>query len=141
MPITIKPPDAVAKKYVARAGVAGPDYSAGVQNPRRDWMQATEAASSAYAGGVQTAINNQSFQKGVARVTSAKWQRKAAGVGASRYAPGVQAAQADYQNGVTPYLTTIANLTLPPRLPKGDPGNLQRVAAIATALRQKKLQG
>lgn len=139
--IQIKSADVVAKKYAARAGAAGQDYASGVQNPRTDWAQATEAAANTWQAGVQAAAANGSFVKGVAKAGTPKWQRKAAGVGATRYGAGVQAAQNDYQAGVAPYLQVIAGLTLPPRNPKGDPGNLQRVAVIAAALRQKKLQG
>lgn len=141
MAIQIKSADVVAKKYATRGAAAGADYAAGVQTPRQDWAQATEAASQTYAAGVQAAIGNGSFAKGVAKAGTQKWQRKAAGVGAQRFGPGVQAAQGDYASGVTPYLDILRNLTLPPRAPKGDPGNIQRVAAVAQALRQKKLQG
>ena len=37
-----------------------------------------------------------------------------------------------------PYLETIAATQLPPRFAKGDPRNVQRVAAIAAALRKRK---
>jgi hypothetical protein len=141
MAIQIKSADVIAKKFATRAGAASNDYAAGVANPRQDWAGATSAASQTWAGGIQQAISNNSFSKGVNAAGSAKWSRKAAGVGAQRYAPGVQAAQGDYQNGVAPYLQVLAGITLPPRLPKGDPGNVQRVNAVTTALRAKKLQG
>jgi len=139
--INIKSADVVAKKYATRGAAAGPDYAAGVANPRQDWAGATSASSQTWAAGVNAAVANGSFQKGVNAAGTAKWQRKASGVGATRYGPGVQAAQGDYQNGVAPYLQVLAGLNLPPRAPKGDPSNIQRVATIATALRQKKLQG
>jgi len=139
--INIKSPDVVAKKYASRGAAAGADYAAGVQNPRQDWQAATDASANTWAAGVQQAVANGSFVKGVNKAGTQKWQRKAAGVGATRFGPGVQAAQGDYQNGVTPYLQVLAGLTLPPRNPKGDPGNIARVAAIAAALRQKKLSG
>jgi hypothetical protein len=141
MAIQIKSADAIAKKYAARGSAAGSDYTAGVQNPRQDWNAATIAAAPNFAAGVQAAIGNGSFAKGVNAAGTAKWQRKAAGVGAQRFGPGVQAAQGDYMNGVSPYLQVLAGLSLPPRGPKGDPGNIQRVAAVAAALRAKKLAG
>jgi hypothetical protein len=141
MAIQIKPADVIAAKYATRGAAAGQDYATGVQAPRTDWAQATESSAPAWGAGVQMAVSNGSFSKGVARAGSAKWQRKASGVGAQRYGPGVTAAKQDYATGVAPYLQVIANLSLPPRGPKGDPGNINRVAAIATALRQKKLQG
>lgn len=139
--MNIKSADVIAKKFASRGGAAGADYSAGVQQPRVPWAQATTAAVNNYAAGVQQAIGNGSFQKGVAAAGDEKWSRKATGVGAQRYGPGVQAAQPDYAKGVAPYLDTLRNLNLPPRAPKGDPSNVQRVAAIATALRARKLAG
>jgi hypothetical protein len=141
MPIQIKSPDAVAKKYATRGAAAGADYAAGVATPRQDWATATEAAQSTWGAGVQQAISNGSFSKGVAKAGTPKWQRKASGVGAQRYGPGVQAAQGDYQTAVSPFLDVLRNLTLPPRNPKGDPGNIQRVAVVAAALRAKKISG
>ena len=141
MPIQIKSPDLIAKKFATRGAAAGADYAAGVATPRQDWAQATEASSNTWGAGVQQAISNGSFSKGVAKAGTPKWQRKAAGVGAQRYGPGVQAAQGDYATGVAPYLDVLRNLTLPPRNPKGDPGNIQRVAVVAAALRARKLAG
>lgn len=141
MAINIKSPDVIAKKYATRGQAAGPDYQAGVNAPRQDWQAATDASANTWAAGVQQAVGNGSFVKGVNKAGTAKWQRKAAGVGATRYGPGVAAAQGDYQNGVAPYLQVIAGLNLPPRNPKGDPGNIQRVSVIAQALRAKKLSG
>lgn len=139
MAIQIKSADVIAKKFASRAGAAGADYAAGVASPRTPWAAATVNAATTYAAGVQQAIGNGSFAKGVNSAGDAKWQRKSAGVGAQRYGPGAQAAQGDYQTGVAPYLQVIAGVTLPPRLPKGDPGNIQRVTAVTSALRAAKL--
>lgn len=139
MAIQIKSADVIANKYATRAGAAGADYAAGVQSPRTPWAAATMASAQTYAAGVQQAIGNGSFAKGVSAAGDSKWQRKAAGVGAQRFGPGAQAAKGDYQAGVAPYLQVISGVTLPPRLPKGDPGNIQRVVAITSALRAAKL--
>jgi hypothetical protein len=139
--VNIKGADVIAKKYATRGGAAAQDYSAGVAAPRVPWAAATAAAVSTYASGVQQSIANGSFVKGVTAAGDAKWSRKATTVGAARYGPGVQAAQQDYASGVAPYLQVLSSLQLPPRGPKGDPGNVQRVNAIAQALRAKKLGG
>lgn len=139
MPIQIKSGDTIAKKFAARAGAAGADYSAGVAAPRRPWAASTAAAAQTFAQGVQAAVTNGSFVKGVNAAGDAKWSRKASGVGAQRYPQGAQAAAPDYQAGVQPYLDVISNVQLPPRMPKGDPGNLARVTAVTSALRAKKL--
>lgn len=141
MAIKIKSVDAAAAKYVSRASAAAPDYTNGVNNPRRDWAQSTSAADTTWASGVQQAVSNGSFKKGVNAAGTAKWQTKAATVGSQRFSSGVNAAKGDYQARVQPYFDVLANLNLPPRQPKGDPSNINRVAAVAQALRTKKLGG
>lgn len=128
-----------ADKWARKASASTQDYTEGVANPRVPWAQATQAAAANQAAGVQAAIQRKAFEKGVARAGDEKWKRKAEGVGSSRFSQGVQAGVNDYQQGVAPYLQTIESTTLPPRGPKGDPRNIQRVAAIADALRKKKL--
>lgn len=115
------------------------DYVAGVQNPRVPWAAATTAAAANQAAGVTAAIATKRFEKGVAKAGDAKWQRKAATIGAQRFPQGVQEGQSAYDEGFGPYAQTIQSTTLPPRFPKGDPRNIQRVVAIAAALRNKKL--
>lgn len=139
--MNIKGADVIAKKYATRGGAAAQDYSDGVKNPRQPWASSTTAAAATYAAGVQQSIANGSFVKGVNNAGDEKWSRKATTVGAQRYGPGVQAAQADYSKGVAPYLQVLSSLTLSPRGPKGDPGNIQRVNQIAQALRAKKISG
>jgi len=134
----VKDAGTVAKKWAARAGAAGGDYAAGVASPRVDWAQATENAANSWAQGTAQAAASGAFSKGVAKAGTDKWKRKAVGVGATRYTGGVAAAQPDFQTAIGPVLQTLQGVTLPPRAPKGDPSNLQRVAAINTALRKMK---
>jgi hypothetical protein len=136
--IQIKSPDVIAKKWTTRAGAAGADYLAGVQNPRRPQAQTAAAAATSWAAGVQSAVTNGTFAKRVL-ASSDKYMRNATGKGAQRYPGGVQAATGDYQTNITPFLNVLSNLNLPPRAPKGDPSNLQRVSAVDTALRALKL--
>jgi len=130
-----------AEKWARRAAVAGDDYAEGVQNPRRGWAASAAGAEANWTQGVQQAASRKAFSRGVQQAGDQRWQRKALSKGVQRYAPGVADAKADYASRVQPYLDTIANLQLPQRGPKGDPRNLQRVAAIAQALHQKKVQG
>lgn len=134
----VKSADAAAKKWAARAGAAGGDYANGVQSTQKDWAGATSASAGAWATGVQTAAASGAFAKGVNAAGTNKWKAKASGVGAQRYPQGVAAAQPFYQSGIGPVLQTLSAITLPPRGPKGDPGNLQRVAVIDAALRKLK---
>lgn len=141
MAINVKAAATVAEKWSSRAGGAGGDYQKGVQNPKRDWATATVAAASSYAGGVQQAISDGRFSKGVQKAGSDKWAAKAANVGASRFTQGVGQSKGDYQDGVAPYLEALRGITLPPRMPKGDPSNVQRVAAVMSTMRATKVKG
>jgi hypothetical protein len=141
MAINIKPVASIVAKYVQNAGAAGQSYKDGVNNPKQDWATATGAADQTWASGVQAAVGNGSFKKGVTAAGSQKWQSRANTVGALRYPQGIQAGQQNYQTKITNVLNVLQGLNLPPRFPKGDPGNINRVAAVDTALRQAKLNG
>ena len=137
----IKPVSESADKWVKRAGAASADYARGVANPRRSWEEATLEAEGAQEAGVTEAITNKSFAKGVRNAGNAKWQRKATDVGAPRFGPGVAAAKSDYEQGFAPFANVIQGITLPPRGPKGDPRNFERVKIIGDALHEAKLAG
>jgi hypothetical protein len=127
-----------ADKWVRRAGQASTDYARGVQNPRTSWAEATSNAADAQAAGVQQAISEDRFAKGVQKAGNAKWQRKAVNVGAQRFGPGVAAAKGDYESGFAPYAAVIQGVSLPPRGPKGDPRNYERVKQVGDALHAAK---
>lgn len=67
------------------------------------------------------------------------WQTAAIAKGPSRFSEGVNLATDKYEKGFAPYRDVIDKLSLPPRGPKGDPTNIQRVAAVAKALHDEKL--
>jgi len=135
----IKSTAASADKWVRRAGQASSDYAKGVQSPRTSWAEATIEAKDAQAEGIQNALANGSFEKGVAKAGNSKWQRKAVSVGAQRFGPGVAAAKGDYEAGFAPYSQVISGITLPPRGPKGDPRNYERTKLIGDALHEAKV--
>lgn len=128
-----------ADKWVRRASASTADYTEGVNNPRRSWQQATTQAAAAQAAGVQQAIQQKRFEKGVAAAGEQKWQSRAASVGSERFAGGVAAGASDYAQRVQPFFDVIDSTSLPPRGPKGDPRNIERVAVLNKALRAKKL--
>lgn len=130
-----------AGKWVSRTQQAVPEYEDGVRNPRRDWQQATEAAAPVQAAAVQAAIRDGRYQKGVRKAGSGKWQSNTLAKGAQRFAQGVQAGESEYEKGVAPYLDVIEKTQLPPRGPKGDPNNINRVIAINKALHEAKVKG
>lgn len=117
------------------------DYQQGVQNPKVSWQAATLAAEKNQADGVQQAITDKRFAKGVAKAGDAAWSAGALNKGVNRFGEGVQVSESKYETAFAPYAQVIESTQLPPRYPKGDPRNVQRVTAIATALRNKKVKG
>jgi len=117
------------------------DYKQGIQNPKVPWAAATVAAAENQAKGIQSAIADKRFEKGVAKAGDQAWQEGALLKGVNRFGEGVQVAQGKYTANFAPYASVIESTTLPPRFPKGDPRNLERVKVIALALRNKKVRG
>jgi len=141
MAIKVKDAATSSRKFTQRAAAAAADYQAGVQAAGQDWQTNTAAAAENFAAGVQEAIGRGAFARGVQKAGGAKYSLKAGTIGARRFPEGVREAGPDFEAGVTPYLQTIAAITLPPRRPKGDPANFLRVQAIGEALRRRKLGG
>lgn len=137
----IRPVDVIATKWASVTPQRAADYETGVQNPRKDWARQTGAAADAWAAGVQAAVQNKSFSKGVSKAGNAKWQRGAVEKGVGRWGPGVQLAQEAYMAGFAPYREAIARVQLPPRFAKRDPRNLDRVKAVVDALKRAKEGG
>jgi hypothetical protein len=141
MPIAVKDISAISKKFVARAGVASGDYSAGVNGTTKDQAALAIAAAPSWAAGVQAAVANGSFVRGLTKSGTAKWKANASGIGAQRYAPGVANAQSSYAAGFGPYLAVISGLSLSPRFPRGDPRNNQRTIEVNSALNKARVSG
>uniref|UniRef100_A0A6H1ZWS8 Uncharacterized protein n=1 Tax=viral metagenome TaxID=1070528 RepID=A0A6H1ZWS8_9ZZZZ len=137
----IKPLEQSSDKWVRRASVAGPDYQAGVQNPRKAWASAALEGEGNYKAGVTAAAARGAFGAGVRAAGDAKWQKGALQKGPGRFAEGVAIGKDEWNKGFAPYQSAIAAITLPPRGAKGSPQNIQRVAAIAMALRTLREKG
>jgi hypothetical protein len=135
----VKSPAESAAKWSERASSASGDYIEGVQNPKNDWKQSTIAAAETWKLGTQKAMSEGRFAKGVNKAGSQKQIDNSISKGARRFGEGVAIAQNDYADGVAPFLDIIERTQLPPRGPKGDPKNIDRVAKIAAALHQGKL--
>jgi len=116
-------------------------FQQGVERPLNDWEENTLAGENAYKQGVQQAANEGRFGRGVSKVGTEKWKKKATTVGVQRWAPGVQVAQDEYAKGFGPMAEVIESTDLPPRYPRGDPRNMERSAAMARALAQARIQG
>ncbi len=136
----IKSLDRISRKWVSQSAVSEGSYLEGVQNPTKDWEKETLAAEPNFEAGVQKAITAKTFGKGVKRAGTVKWQENAIAKGPGRWREGIALAENAYAEGFAPYADVIRNLTLPARGPKGDPKNINRVAALAKALHDKKVQ-
>ena len=138
--LKLRPLDQVVDKWSRKATAAGPDYTAGIQAPRIPWSQGAIAAKEAWKQGVADAAAKELFAKGVARAGDAKWLKKATELGVRRYPEGVAAAKDDYKSNFAPFYDALGKVALPPRAPRGDPRNLERVKAIVQTMRQVKEQ-
>ena len=114
------------------------DYKIGIQSPRRDWEKSAVAAKESHKAAMVTAGAQDAFAKGVARAGSGKWQARALQKGPGRFAEGVMVGGDDYEKGFAPFRDEIEKTALPPRFPKRDPRNIQRVSALTVALAKKK---
>lgn len=110
------------------------DYRLGVTSPRESWEQKTKAAEGNFEMGIQQAIAEKRFGKGVAAAGDPKWQKGALEKGTVRWPAGVAGAGEDYMRGFAPIHQAISSVNLPPRGPKGDPRNLERVKAMNLAV-------
>lgn len=137
----IKPLAEIATKWRNRASGAAGDYTAGAQRagPGKYEAGATAAADN-WASGVTQAVARGAFAAGVAGA-GPRWLGKIQAVGGSRYTQGVGIAEQDYSRGFQPYHSALAGLTPPPRGPRGDERNYERVAVIGRTLHQLRIRG
>lgn len=138
--MAIKVPSAadVAAKWSSVTPGRSSYYQAAATVAGDTWQKNTSAAKTNYQAAVTAGNIGQMFAGGVAKAGAAKYNRKVTDVGVSRFGPGVQAAAADYQSGVSPMLDTIAAVNLSPRGNRGSMQNYQRVTDIGTALNKKR---
>ena len=129
----------IVEKWTRVTPMRSEDYKLGVENPKRDWAGSAKAGEANWKAGVAAASAAGQFGKGVDKAGTAKWKEKALAKGPGRFSEGVLTAGPDYQKGFAPYAETIAALTYPPKWPKGDPRNLERVRVGNVALRAKKM--
>lgn len=134
----VKSADRVSAKWARVTPQRAQDYTEGIQQPRTAWAAAATAAQPRYVSSVQEAAAAGRFARGVARAGDARWTQKSLSKGPARFAAGVAESGPDYQAAMGPVLAAIGSVALPPRQPTGSPGNIQRVAAIAAALRKLK---
>lgn len=136
----IKSLSAIREKWTRVTPMRSEDYKIGVQNPKRDWAEETEAAKDNWKMGVDLAAQKDLFVKGVEKAGTAKWRERALKKGPGRFAEGVMIASSDYEKGFQPYHAAIERVDLGPRFPRRDPRNLQRVKSVVDALIEEKMR-
>lgn len=124
----------IAAKWASVTPMRSADYKAGVENPKTDWKTATAAATDNWKAGVTKAATEGRFGKAIARCTLDTWQAPTLAKGVGRWGEGVAYAQPKYEAAFAPYVSAIKALTLPPRYPRRDPRNLDRVKAVVDAM-------
>ncbi len=130
----IKSMQAIVEKYTRVTPQRQTDYQSGIAATAPEkWSTNTAGSAQSWQQGVTAAAASGRFAAGVDG-KGAKWKAASLGKGVTRFGPGVQAAGGDYSAGFGKYHDIIANVQLNPRGPRGDPGNIQRVAALAQAL-------
>ena len=137
--IKVKSVATAAGKWDANAARAADDYAVEASAASSLWEASTKGAKDNYHKAITAAGIADRFLGGVTRAGAAKYARKITDVARDRFAPGIHAAVSDYTERVTPFLETIAALTLPKRGPRGDPSNYNRVEAVGKALSAKRL--
>ena len=136
----IKDMSKISETWKRRSQASTPDYEDGVRNPKTDWAIATAGAEKNYNEGVNAAMSRGAFGKGVKNAGTEAWQKGAIEKGTARWANGIALAEDKYIAGFAPYATLIANTKLPPRGPKGDPKNIERVRVMADKLHKQKIE-
>lgn len=126
-----------AQNWIASAGRAQTDWSAGVQSYSGDWAGATTRQQSVLLQNVTTAISNGSWANGVNRVGTAGWKSRTVDK-ASNYATGFQAGASRQASAIAKIIAAEQNIvgSLPPR---GDfTANKARATAVMDALHALK---
>lgn len=136
----IKDMNRIVEKWKRVAATAGEEYRQGIQSPRADWATETKAAEPRYEAGIAASVGRKSFGKGVSKAGTSKWQEMSLKKGPTRWTEGINVSGDAYATGFAPYAQVISSTTLPPRGPKGDPANIQRVAKIAKVLHDEKVK-
>lgn len=139
--IPMKSTAALQAKYASRVQGSGQFYTDGVNNTTKSQSGNAIAAKDRWAAGVQQAVASDLFAKGLTKSGDAKWKANAASKGGQRYASGAAAAAPAWAAAFQPFADTMSSLSLPPRMPRGDPGNAARSQVVQQALHAKRLSG
>ena len=123
-----------ASKFERRASAAGQDYADGVSDVSdSEQQQATLDATDAWEQGVQQAISEGSFGRGVSNPNKS-WQQASLETGQSRFTQGASQAGDTWRQGFSPFADVLEGLNLQPRGSRGSSSNYERSRAVGEAL-------
>lgn len=130
----------IARRFVTYAPGRSDRFEEGVRNPDKDWADETSKAEPNYEEGVKKAIARKAFGKGVKKAGTEK-QKSQTIKNITRWSEGVSGAEDIMAKAMGPVVAVMEATTLPPRYPKGDKRNYERVVTVGTALRKAKEEG
>lgn len=134
-----KSAQAVAEKFVSRAGAASGDYVQGSEQSGKDQAASAIAAKTVYQQALTASFTRDAYAKGLQKSGKGGWLRGVQQKGAERFAPGVAASAGKYAQESGRYDAARGAASNLPRGVKGSPQNLQRVAAVVNAQRALKV--
>lgn len=129
-----------AEKFGRRGSQASQDFQTGVENSSdSQWQDGSVSAEQNWESGIQEAIGNNAFRKGVQN-PDASWQQRTLELGTQRFGQGVQASTDKYASAVGPFFDALEALTLEPRGPRGSSQNFQRSQRVGQRLHEVRSQ-
>jgi hypothetical protein len=138
----VKDLTSAAQKWSRNAGAAATEFAANAQGAADKWGRNTQASGGNFRQAISAGNIQAKFERGVSKAAQlGKFARKLASVGAGRYSEGVGGAQQDWSTGFEPYHGVLQTISLPPRAPRGDARNYERVKAVGQALNAKRIAG
>ncbi len=136
MALNVVPLETAAAKLARNAAAAAQDYVEAAIAAAGLWKTATAASADNYAAGVQLAISEQRFQKGVARTSPDDYALGVSEKGSVRFGPGVATGAPKWARNFAPFDSALRSANLSPRRPRRDPGNLKRSAEVVALMIQ-----
>lgn len=126
-------------KYGRRAGVARPDYLAGVLAPKEPWAASTIAAKDTFRDAITDPSVPELYAAGARAAGDERWQGMCEDKGADRYSKGVELGKPYYKERMGDVIGVIERTSLTRRGPAGSETNYNRSKEMGVALRAWKL--
>jgi len=128
----------IVSRWERGMATAAEKYKKGIQNTTVNPMERAAASADRYAAGVQRAVSEGRYQRGLARVSKDQWQQASIDKGAARLASGAAASRPKYTEFWTrfgPYLQNVKDRVR--QMPRGTlEENLNRMMENARLLSQ-----